>query len=498
MHSAAQVLGLLSLGLMYALIISEVVPKMLAAMVASCVILGLQNHINESTGLSEVVSWIDYETVCLLFGMMVMVGIFSETGAFEWLAVRAYRLSRGDTWRLLVTLSVLCAVLSAALDNVTIILLVVPVTMKLCDVLGLPPTPIVLSEVIFSNIGGALTPIGDPPNVIIVNNRDVQAAGVTFLSFTAHTFVGVALAFAVTVIYLYFFVRPALATSIPAAERLTSEMQLTRHFIETVDPHLYICKASALQRLAVLESQIHQQRCHARDATSLRPSPDELLARYPITNVPLFVKTGTILGSVVVLFFLHSAVKLRLSVALISIVGAVSMMLVTKQPLAKVLHNVEWETLLFFAALFVVTRGLEELGLITEIADWTAGVIKAAPPTARPTVAVLLVLFVSSLASAFIDNIPFTAAMVPVIVKLSTDSEVQVPLQPLIYALSFGTCFGGNGTIIGATANVVATGLAQQHGYRISFATFLSLGLPIMVLTTLAAALYMVVLVQLY
>ena len=488
---------------MYAMIISECVPKVVAAMLSSFAIIAIHNYVNESCSLREVVTWIDYETVCLLFGMMVMVGVLSETGVFEWLAVRAYQISDGDSWRLLMVLSALAGLMTAFLDNVTTVLLLAPVTMKLCDVLSLPPAPLLLAQVIFSNICGAVTPIGDPPNVIIANNRDVVAEGITFLSFTLHMLPGTVMACVGTWLYLRRAVRPGLLQSIPADERIKNEIQLTQRMVEAMDPQLLVCRAAALQRVAVLEMQAGYRSSPEGDAdgsvTPARPSPDELLHRFRITNHTLFMQTGAILTVAVVLFFLHGALQLRISVAMISLIGAVSVMVVADGiPMHRVLQKVEWETLLFFAALFVVMHGLEELGLITDIADLTASVVKRASPAARPTVAALWVLLVSAAASAFIDNIPFTAAMVPVIVSLAHDPEVGVPLKPLVFALSYGTCLGGNGTVIGASANVVAVGLAQQQGHRISFGAFFKLGMPVTILTVLAATIYIVILVQLY
>ena len=496
-------LGLLVLILMYVMIISECVPKVIAAMVASYAVIGLHNYVNESCSLREVVTWIDYETICLLFGMMVMVGILSETGVFEWLAVRAYRISDGDSWRLLLVLSALTGIMTAFLDNVTTILLVAPVTMKLCDVLDLPPTPLLLAQVIFSNICGAVTPIGDPPNVIIANNKEVIKSGVTFLTFTGNMLPGTVLACVAAVFYLKRVLRPTLVESIPADEKIKKEMSVTNRAVDLMDPHMMTTKAAALQRVAVLEAQLTL--CHSPEAdamgvvTQARPGPDELLNRFRITNKGLFLQSGSILTIAVVLFFLHSTLHLKVSIAMLSLIGAVSVIAVQDQiSMHKVLQKIEWETLLFFAALFVVMRGLEELGLINEIAEMTGTVVKHASHGARPTVAVMWVLLVSAFASAFIDNIPFTAAMVPVIVQLAADPEIGVPLKPLIFALSFGTCFGGNGTVIGASANVVAVGLAAQQGHKISFWSFFKLGMPATIITVLVAGLYMAILVQFY
>eukprot|EP01064_Diplonema_japonicum_P010390 TRINITY_DN17647_c0_g1_i1.p1 TRINITY_DN17647_c0_g1~~TRINITY_DN17647_c0_g1_i1.p1 ORF type:complete len:487 (+),score=145.01 TRINITY_DN17647_c0_g1_i1:1031-2491(+) len=486
---------------MYILIITEVVPKVVAAMIASFCVLGLHSYIDSTPHLSDVVSWIDFETICLLFGMMVIIGFVSDTGLFEWLAVRAYKVSRGNPWQLVLLLSMFTGVLSAFLDNVTTILLVAPVTIKLCGVLDFPIEPVLITEVLLSNICGALTPIGDPPNVIIANNKDVVAAGVTFMYFVGGMAVGVILAVVVAVLVLQKTVKPAVVGAIPSNEILRKEISLSTRHVSMMDPRLKTLKAVTLQRIAALELELDGLTSGQDDngIVTTRPTPSQLIERYPIQDVMLLCQSMCVLGTVVVLFFLHGAIQLRLSLAMISLLGAVTLIvMVNKNSLETVLERVEWETLLFFATLFVLMRGLEELGLIDDVAEATADIIEQVPSGGRTTVAVIIILWVSAFASAFIDNIPYTAAMVPVIVKLSQHPSTSVPLQPLVFALSFGTCLGGNGTLIGASANVVAAGLLQQQGTHLSFWSFFRKGMPVMLLTTLAATVYLVILAQFY
>ena len=220
-----------------------------------------------------------------------------------------------------------------------------------------------------------------------------------------------------------------------------------------------------------------------------------LRIKYGIKDINLLKKSGTILIFVILAFFLHSAFPHPLfSVATIAIAGAVIMLLVTSpHRVEEQLDSVEWTTIIFFAGLFIMIHGLEYMGLIDKIADLISGTIAKASEENRLMVAILLLLWVSAIASAFIDNIPYTATMVPVVIELARDPELLLPLGPLAWALALGACLGGNGTIIGASANVVAAGLAEESGNDISFNRFFRTGFPIMILTLFIATIYCVI-----
>jgi len=221
-------------------------------------------------------------------------------------------------------------------------------------------------------------------------------------------------------------------------------------------------------------------------------STAQLEEKYFIKDWPLFIKSIVILFLVIILFFMHSLLELKLTLAWIAVFGAMMHIIISNiTKIEEILEKVEFGTLMFFASLFILMKTLEELGLIKWIGHQLMVVIKAVPEgNSRLLVAILLIMWVSAFVSAFIDNIPYTATLTPVIVQLA-NSNLGLPLTPLVWALSLGTCLGGNGTVIGASANVVAVGLCEQHGYEITFMDFLKMGMPVMILTTFVSSIYM-------
>ena len=435
----------------YGLIVFELVHRALAAAlggVAAVVALHVASGSNKGPDLSAVMTWIDWETIGLLIGMMVMVDILSKTGLFEWAAVQAYARSGGSIWRLTFILCIITAFFSALLDNVTTILLIVPVTIQICKVLDLEPVPLIIAEVMFSNIGGAATQIGDPPNIIIGAQLSSQSLSGTSLA----------------------------SQSIGFSD-----------FIIHVAPAVLIAIIPAFWLLRIIEKP-------GLSGNRVR-NLDLLRLQYGIKDVALLKKSGAILIVVILLFFAHSAFPHPLfTVATIAIGGAVVMLLVTSpHHVEEQLDSVEWTTIIFFAGLFIMIHGLQYMGLIDMIADLISDTVSKASEANRLMVAVLLLLWVSAIASAFIDNIPYTATMVPVVIALASDPDLGLELGPLAWALALGACLGGNGTIIGASANVVAAGLAEESGNDISFNRFFRTGFPIMILTLLLATVYCVV-----
>lgn len=432
----------------YGLIVFEVVHRALAAALGGIAAVISLHIVGNGPDLTVIMTWIDWETIGLLIGMMVMVDILSKTGLFEWAAVQAYAQSGGSIWRLTFILCIVTAVFSALLDNVTTILLIVPVTIQICRVLNLQPVPLIIAEVMFSNIGGAATQIGDPPNIIIGAQLSAQ-------SLSGGPLAGQGIGFS--------------------------------DFIIHVAPAVVIAMIPAFWLLRILEKP-------GLSGNRVR-NVDLLRAQYGIKDVALLKKSGIILIGVILLFFLHSAIPHPLlSVATIALGGAVLMLLVTSpHRVEEQLDAVEWTTIIFFAGLFIMIHGLEYMGLIEMIADLISDTISKASPDNREMVAILLLLWVSAIASAFIDNIPYTATMVPVVIQLASDPDLGLALGPLAWALALGACLGGNGTIIGASANVVAAGLAEDSGDDISFNRFFRTGFPIMLLTLVISTVYCVV-----
>uniref|UniRef100_A0A8C9TT40 OCA2 melanosomal transmembrane protein n=1 Tax=Scleropages formosus TaxID=113540 RepID=A0A8C9TT40_SCLFO len=467
----------------YVLIIFEIVHRTLAAMLGSLAALAALAIIGDRPSLITVVEWIDYETLALLFGMMILVAIFSETGFFDYCAVKAYQLSRGRVWPMITILCLIAAILSAFLDNVTTMMLFTPVTIRLCEVLNLDPRHVLIAEVIFTNIGGAATAVGDPPNVIIVSNQDLRKKGIDFAAFTGFMLLGICLVLLTSFPFLrllYWNKKLYNKEPIEIVE-LKHEILVWRQTAQRINPasrEETAVKCLLMQKVLNLESLLRKklktfQRWLAFVVSYLLFP----LLQHRITDKTLLVKCITVLGVVIFIFFLNSFVpSIHLDLGWIAILGALWLLVLADiQDFEIILHRVEWATLLFFAALFV----LMEVWLVFLLPFFP----QAVPEDQRLTIAIILVMWVSALASSLIDNIPFTATMIPVLINLSRDDDVNLPVRPLIFALAMGACLGGNGTLIGASANVVCAGIAEQHGYGFSFMEFFRLGFPMMLMT---------------
>ncbi|XP_076319068.1 P protein-like [Tachypleus tridentatus] len=483
--AAAVLIGL------YILIIFEMVHRTLAAMIGATVAIACLALIQDRPSLEKVMSWLDVETLCLLFGMMVLVAILCETGFFDYTAVLAFRLARGRMWPLITTLCIFTAVISAFLDNVTTILLMTPVTIRLCEVMSLDPKHVLIALVIFSNIGGAATPVGDPPNVIIISNEDVINAGVDFASFTVHVTPGIIVCMVATYIMLRIMYRDTATLRFkdpPEVVELRHEIEVWKKACKSLPGYSRdenTVRAILRKKVYSLESLLKKKLYDIRPSEeSYQASLVELSKKYKIRNKTLLVKTGVVLACVIILFFLQSIPNLKLSLGWVAILGAITLLILADlDEIESVISRVEWSTLLFFAALFVVMEALAELQLLWYIGQLTQDWISSVNENQRLLVAILLVIWVSAIASSFIDNIPFTTVMIKIVVTLSTNKELNLPLTPLVYALAFGACLGGNGTLIGASANVVCAGVAEQHGYRFTFMDFFKIGFPVMLLT---------------
>ena len=456
LETQAVYVGLAILIAVYVLIIFETVHRTLAAAVGGVVTMLALNYYDtgDTLTLAEVTTMIDWETIGLLLGMMVMVGILSNTGVFEYFAVLSYKKSGGSIWTLVVILCSVTAVLSAFLDNVTTMLLLTPVTIQLAKVLDIKPIPLLISEVLFSNIGGAATMIGDPPNIMI-------GSGLS----------------------------PAkIASAEDGKYAYMSDYGVTfNDFIIEMGPGILMCIVPSFMLLKWYYADEFSG-SRIRDVA-------ELEAKYGIKDPKMLKVAGFILVLVILNFFLHPIT--HIAVSWIALVGAVIMLLATdRHELEEPLHHVEWTTLLFFAGLFVLVHSLQYMGVIAFIGEYVERAIAffgsdtGDGQTVRLAAAILIVLWVSAVASAFIDNIPYTATMIPIVLQIA-DNLGDYLLGPLIWALAFGACLGGNGTLIGASANVVTAGMSEEAGYPISFNEFFKAGFPIMILTTFIVSLYM-------
>ncbi|HEX2084823.1 MAG TPA: ArsB/NhaD family transporter [Solirubrobacteraceae bacterium] len=367
---------------------------------------------------------IDWNTIGLLAGMMLIVRLTETTGLYTYLAIKAGQYARGRPFAVVVALAAATAILSAFLDNLTTVLLMVPITFLLADTLDIDPIPLVLIEVLTSNIGGTATLIGDPPNILIAG-----ATGLSFMDFVVNLAPIAALVLLVVTGLLYLAFRPRLQIAPEARARV---MEL--------------------------------------DARKSIEDPEELRRALPVL-------IGTIL-----LFFVHK--PLHLEPATVALLGATVLLLLTKQSVEEALSRIEWPTLFFFIGLFVMVGALEETGAIDEIAQGIADV------TGGDRSAELLgITWVSAIASGIVDNIPFTATMIPVVEEL----EGGTGDDAYWWALALGACFGGNLTLIGAAANVAAAGMAERSGRPIGFVQFLRVGIPVTLLSMLLATGYIAV-----
>ncbi|XP_050433638.1 P protein-like isoform X2 [Adelges cooleyi] len=493
---------------LYILIISEVVHKAIAAILAATMSIAILALMNERPTKDELSSWVDIETLLLLFCMMVIVGILSETGIFDYLAITAYKRTKGQIWPLINTLCLFTAIVSSILDNVTTVLLMTPITIRLCEVMQMNPVPTLMCIIFYANMGGALTLIGDPPNVIIGTNRDVIASGITFTKFSLHMGAGMAIIFLTVNLHLRFifrnmrdlkFTEPSNVTELrqelaiwqKAASSLSSyskEEGVVR------DKLLRKCKLIFTKLKDTLKGFKVDVIPIVEKHQTFDESVKEFLHKGSTLDKSLLYKCGATLAFVITLFCLHSIPELNLSLGWIALLGTLFLLILADHvDIECVLGRIEWATLCFFAALFILIGALSELGLIEWVGKQTEIVIMSVAKEYRLSMAIILVLWVSAIVSSFVDNIPLTTMMIKVITSLSQNDELELPLQPLVFALAFGGCLGGNGTVIAASCNMVCAGVAEQHGYRMSFMQFFKVGYPVMLGSVIVATVYLLV-----
>jgi len=406
----------------YIVIVSERFHRTVAALVGAVVVV-----------FAGLITWdgalqaIDFNTIGLLIGMMIIVGITRKTGVFEYMAIKAAKMAKGEPLRILASLCLITAILSALLDNVTTVLLIVPVTFAITVQLKINPLPFLVAEILASNIGGTATLIGDPPNIMIGS-----ATHLGFMDFVFTLTPVVVVIYIITIFCLQYLYRGQLNTS--------------------------------------PERQVEIQRLNEREQIK-----DPKLLRKCLAVLVL-----TILG-----FVLHQYVHLESS--LIALAGASLLLLITEEDVEHALQTVEWPVIFFFAGLFVVVGALEEAGVIEDVAEWA---LEATGGDLLPTG--LLILWLSAVASAFVDNIPFVATMIPLIQDMGRLGGIT-DLNLLWWSLSLGACLGGNGTIIGASANIIVVGMAEKRGVLISFMSFLKLAFPLMLMSIVVSTGYLMI-----
>lgn len=430
-------LATLVLILIYSLIAFEFMHRTLAALLGAAVLLTVSYTIGTFHDSYMILTFedamraMDMNVIFLLMSMMIIVGVLKKTGVFQWMAYKSYHAARGNVYALASILMVVTAISSAFLDNVTTMLLIIPVTIEIALTLEINPIAFLMPEVFASNVGGTATLIGDPPNIMIGSY-----AKLSFIDFVNNLTIICLICLAVTLVYfVYFYKKDYLKAKVTDVEKMIQ---------------------------------------HLRE-------------EYRITNKTLLIQGGIILGIVILLFIIHGALHMEPSIA--AMIGAAVLLVVSRVDLVEMLeHEVEWPTLVFFMMLFIIVAGAEETGLIQVIADWVKNVSGGSL-----TAAILMILWVSAIASAFIDNIPFTATMLPIVAYLTTaipGAEDGV----LWWALALGACLGGNGTMIGASANVVTVGMAERAGHPISFMYYMKVAAIPTIITIILSSIWLLVL----
>lgn len=402
------------------LIITERVHRTAAAM-AGAVVLILTGVMSADKALS----YIDFNTIGVLVGMMIFVAIVRQSGMFEYIAVRAAKAVHGDPWKIMVAFTLITAVLSAILDNVTTVLLVGPMSIAIARMLKIDPVPFLMGQILASNVGGTATLIGDPPNIMIGS-----AAHLSFMDFLDNT--GFAVLFILVVLILLM--------------KIVYEKKIELGTVDT----------GAIEKLDPSKS---------------------------ITNRALMRKGIIVLICVIIGFMFHD--KLGIESSIIALTAAAVMLVIGREDVDQAIQDVEWTTILFFMSLFVVVGGLTETGIIKELAskiiDATDG---------HPMVTMLVLLWASALLSSILDNIPFVATLIPLILAMQADG---MDVTSFWWAISLGACLGGNGTMIGASANVVLSDISTKHGYPITFKSYLKVGMPFMLLSIVISTVFLVV-----
>jgi Na+/H+ antiporter NhaD/arsenite permease-like protein len=422
---AAAVIAVVTFVVAYILIATERVPKMVTALAGAGVIVAFGVASSHDAFYSHDTG-VDWDVIFLLLGMMIIVGILRQTGVFEYVAIWAAKRAKGSPFRVMVLLVLITAFASAMLDNVTTVLLIAPVTLLVCERLGVSPVPFLIAEVLSSNIGGAATLIGDPPNIIIASR-----SGLTFNDFLLHMTPIAALAIAVLVAMLPLLFRGSFEGD---PDRVADVMALNE--------------------------------------------------REAIKDWRLLIICGVVLTAVFIGFVGHAALHIEPSV--VALLGAGLLVLLSRSKPGDFMPSVEWETLLFFAGLFIMIGALVKTGVISQIAEAAARATGGDPLTAT-----MLILFVSALLSGVVDNIPYTAAMSPIVLQLTQGIADPVQADALWWSLAIGADFGGNLTAIGASANVVVLGIAMRSGSRISFWEFTRKGAIVTGVTIVLAAPYL-------
>jgi Na+/H+ antiporter NhaD/arsenite permease-like protein len=419
----------------YAVIVSEKIHKTKVALLGAALTL-ITKVLTQHEALHDIDLGVDWNVIFLLISMMLIVNIMTKTGVFQYVAVKSAKLGKGNPFTIMSIFAVVTAVGSAFLDNVTTVLLLAPVTLLIAEQLEIDPVPYLITEALASNIGGTATLIGDPPNIMIASK-----AGFDFMDFIVH---------------------------------------LTPAIIVIMVVWMLVWKVVFGQRLHVKE--------HLK-ARIMAMNENEL-----IKDPVLLKKCLAVLGLTIAGFILHGL--FHYEPATVALMGAATLLFISGEEPHHALAEVEWPTIFFFIGLFIIIGGTVKVGLI-ELMSQKMIDLTAPTPTSMFTLSMVMVWF-SAIASAIVDNIPFVATMNPLLIGMAgkvfgaTDVATlqNATMLPVWWALALGACLGGNGTAIGASANVIVVGMSEKAGHKITFVRFMAYGVPVMFLTIILSTIY--------
>lgn len=409
----------------YVLIITEWVNKMLAAMIGGFVII-LVGILPQQEALLAV----DWNVIFFLIGMMMVISVLKKTGVFMYLAIKTAKVARGKPLWIMILMFLVTGFLSAFLGSVTTVMILVPVVMLICDELKISPVSFIITMVIASNMGGAATMVGDPPNILIGS-----ATSYTFLDFLFNLTPPILIASGTSVVLMYLIYHKKLKVTNENRARLLSYKEDTL-----------------------------------------------------ITDKKLLIRSLIVLGLMLLALAMQSV--LHIEIATISVTAGLTLLVMSdrKEVDNVLMHDIDWMTLFFFIGLFILVESLVKTGLIGQMANAIVESTKGDTKKAS-----MMILWMSGLLSAFIDNVPFVAAMIPMVKTMGNMLGAGVDMHPVWWALSLGTCLGGNGTLIGASSNIVAVGIANRNGYRITFKQFTVIGILFTINTLMVSALYILI-----
>ncbi|XP_011213641.2 P protein [Bactrocera dorsalis] len=472
----------------YALLVWEVFQRTFVAIVCSILSVAVLACFDDRPNMDEIIEWMDMEMLTLLFCMMIIVGILAETGVFDYIAVLAFEISGGKIWPMIYFLCFITCFVSSFLDNVTTVILMTPVAIRLCEVMSLDPVPVLLGIIVQSNIGGSLTPIGDPISIIICSNHFFTKNGITFTKFVAHTLPGVILVTIQSCMHLRFVFRDPQSLRLNEPKefkdlrREIKVWQRAANSLSSYSKDADLVRATLHKKVKLLKRTLRRKQRGLDSNDAYTHTLQELKLKYPIKHKMLLLQACAALTFVLVCFFVQSVPKWRtLPLGWLALLGVIALLIVlNRDDMEHLLHRIEWTTLLFFAAMFVMMECVERLGLFACIGELTKRIILFVDERHRLAMAIFIILWISALASAVLDSIPVTAMMVRVVVSLVSRETLGLPLEPLVWALTFGSSLGGNGTLYGASSNVVSAGIAEQHGYKITFTRYLKVVFPLM------------------